>query len=135
MFGTEQTRGPRRGIVRSMTAPLEQLRHCSDANGLKAALLMLCSRFGAVTRLDILPAHQGSRSQALCFLRMATPEQEDQLISQLGFGRFGGDVVVIVDLHRRWAAQDARPLAARTPDLTFNTTPHAQHPPDLGHAP
>ena len=59
----------------------------------------LCSRFGSIARLDILAAGQAGKRQALCFLRMDSPEQERALMSELGVGRFGGDLVVIVDLH------------------------------------
>ena len=96
---------------------------------------MLCSRHGAVMRLDILPANQGSRSQALCFLRMATEDQENELIRQLGLGRFGGDVVVIVELHKRWA-DPGEPLFSPTESAPrLNPVSHAQHPPGFGHSP
>ena len=60
---------------------------------MKAALHQLCSEFGRITRLDILTAmHEGTK-QAICFLRMEKPEQEQQLMKSLGVGRFGGEVV------------------------------------------
>ena len=48
--------------------------------------------------LDILAASQAGKRQALCFLRMVSADQENQLMRELGVGRFGGDLVVIVDL-------------------------------------
>ena len=118
-----------------MNPKLEHLRHCADATALRVAVLMLCSRFGAVMRLDVLPAHQGSRSQALCFLRMATTDQEDELIKQMGLGRFGEDVVLIVELHKRWAVPAAEFFPPTEPATRANTAIHAQHPPGFGHAP
>ena len=74
------------------------LQNFSDISTLKPALHSLCSRFGSVARLDILAASQAGKRQALCFLRMGSADQENQLMRELGVGRFGGDLVVIVDL-------------------------------------
>ena len=76
----------------------DQLNNFADINALKPALHSLCSRYGSVARLDILAASQAGKRQALCFLRMGSAEQEHHLMSELGVGRFGGDLVVIVDL-------------------------------------
>jgi hypothetical protein len=118
-----------------MNPMIEHLRQCADAGALRAALLMVCSRHGAVMRLDILPANHGSRSQALCFLRMATTDQEDALIAQLGLGRFGGDVVVIVELHRRWADPGLALFSPTESATRLYPASHAQHPPGFGHSP
>ena len=90
-----------------MDTTLEQLNGHSDIGALRPALLSICSRFGSIARLDILAAGQAGKRQALCFLRMDSAEQEQQLISELGVGRFGGDLVVIVDLHSQEAASNA----------------------------
>ncbi len=82
-----------------MNTTFEQLKNCADISDLRPALHSLCSRFGSVARLDILAASQSGKRQALCFLRMSSAEQEQQLMNELGVGRFGGDLVVIVDLH------------------------------------
>ena len=76
----------------------DQLKNFADISALKPALHTLCSRYGSVARLDILAASQSGKRQALCFLRMGSVEQEHQLMSELGVGRFGGDLVMIVDL-------------------------------------
>lgn len=102
---------------------LAQLKCYTDIATLRPAVLALCSRYGAITRLDILSATQGGKRQALCFLRMETAQQEQRLISELGVGRFGGDLVLVVDLKSHEAANDmnvsagpssARACAART---------------------
>lgn len=82
-----------------MQQELQQLNDFTDISTLRPALHSLCSRFGQVARLDILAARQAGRRQALCFLRMHSLEQESRLMNELGVGRFGGDLVVIVDLH------------------------------------
>lgn len=82
-----------------MQQELQQLKNFADIGTLRPALYSLCSRFGAIKRLDILAARQSGRRQALCFLRMDSLEQESHLMSELGVGRFGGDLVVIVDLY------------------------------------
>ncbi|MDO9258822.1 MAG: hypothetical protein V4639_18075 [Pseudomonadota bacterium] len=76
----------------------DQLKNFPDISALRPALHSLCSRYGSVARLDILAASQAGKRQALCFLRMDSAAQEQQLMRELGVGRFGGDLVVIVDL-------------------------------------
>ncbi len=49
-----------------------------------------------------------AKQQALCFVRMASEEEEQQLMSGLGIGRFGGELVVVVDL---LAEQPSQPAA------------------------
>lgn len=77
----------------------DQLKNCADISSLRPMLHSICSRYGSVARLDILPASQAGRRQALCFLRMDSAEQEQQLVDEFGVGRFAGDLVVVVDLH------------------------------------
>lgn len=79
-------------------AALAHLEKCADTEVLRVALLNLCNRFGHVDRLDILASTQAGGRQALCFLRMTTEAQELRLMKALGVGRFGGDVVVVVNL-------------------------------------
>ncbi len=77
---------------------LEALEGCDGIDALRPALHSLCSRFGSIARLDILPASHLGKRQALCFLRMNTPEQEEKIVQELGVGRFGGDLILVVDL-------------------------------------
>lgn len=77
---------------------LEGLPRCRDVATLKPALYGLCEKFGRIARLHILTAiHQGTR-QAICFLKMESPEKERLLMQSLGVGRFGGEIVFVVDL-------------------------------------
>lgn len=89
----------------------DQLKNFADINTLKPALHSLCSRYGSVARLDILAASQAGKRQALCFLRMGSAEQEQRLMSDLGVGRFGGDLVVIVDLQTPATLGHTHPMA------------------------
>ena len=74
-----------------MTA-LDRLRHCRDVATLKPILHSMCEKFGRVTRLDVLTAiHEGTK-QAICFLRLESPENEQTLMQTLGVGRFGGEL-------------------------------------------
>lgn len=77
---------------------LQPLQNCAEITDLKPALQSICARFGSVARLDILAASQAGKRQALCFLRMDSPDQEDELVRELGVGRFGGDLVLVIDL-------------------------------------
>jgi endonuclease III len=88
---------------------LADLRRHSDVASLKSTLQELCSEFGRVSRLDILTAiHEGTK-QAICFLRMETPEQEQRLMKALGVGRFGGEVVLVLKLNTPITAEDSGP--------------------------
>jgi hypothetical protein len=88
---------------------LERLGHCPDVATLKPALQQLCGKFGRVVRLDVLTAmHEGTR-QAICFLRLDSPEKEQVLMKTLGVGRFGGEIVFVVDLHAPATDQDTGP--------------------------
>jgi hypothetical protein len=97
----------RRTLVRRRApAPsLAQLNHCTDVVSLRPTLQDLCSRFGVVARLDVLPVEQAGHQQALCFWRMQSAEAEVQIMQTWGIGRFGGDLVMVVDL------SPARPVA------------------------
>lgn len=78
--------------------PLDRLQHCPDVATLKPELHRLCEKFGEITRLDVLTSmHEGTR-QAICFLRLDTPEKEQMLMRALGVGRFGGEIVLVFDL-------------------------------------
>ncbi|MBA4261989.1 MAG: hypothetical protein C0443_08260 [Comamonadaceae bacterium] len=88
---------------------LAELRQHKDVNSLKSALHQLCSEFGRITRLDILTAmHEGTK-QAICFLRLERPEQEQVLMKTLGVGRFGGEVVFVLNLNVPVATEGSGP--------------------------
>lgn len=88
-----------------MNSALSHLKNCADIDALRDELYLLCSRFGSIVRLDILTARQAGKRQALCFLRMDSDEQEQQVMNALGVGRFGGDIVVVIDLDSSAALQ------------------------------
>ena len=77
---------------------LDSLAQFPDAAALKPAVYRHCEKFGRIARLDVLTAiHEGTR-QAICFLKMESPENEQLLMQSLGLGRFGGEIVFVVDL-------------------------------------
>lgn len=88
---------------------LEKLGPCPDVATLKPALQRLCEKFGRVARLDVLTAiHEGTK-QAICFLRLDSPEKEQVLMRTLGVGRFGGEIVFVVDLSAQGADEGPGP--------------------------
>lgn len=94
---------------REKVSALAELRQYRDVNSLRSALHELCGQFGRITRLDILTAmHEGTK-QAICFMRMERPEQEQTLMKTLGVGRFGGEVVFVLDLNVPVTADDDGP--------------------------
>ncbi len=86
---------------------LDQLDGRHDLAGLRDALLALCSRFGSVRHLTILPANHVGRQQALCFLRMGSSEEEARIMTALGIGRFGGELVLVLNLRRNQVSHAA----------------------------
>jgi len=77
---------------------LTSLATCRDLTSLRSAVQELCTEFGRVTRIDVLTMVEAEKRRALCFLRMESTAQEQQLIMSLGASRFGDEVLVIVDL-------------------------------------
>lgn len=77
---------------------LESLAACRDTVSLRSAIGELCAEFGKLTHIDILTMAEASKRRALCLLRLESEAQESRLMTQLGVGRFGDDVLVIVDL-------------------------------------
>lgn len=77
---------------------LQELQQCDSAETLTPAIRRLCSDFGSVENLVILTARHEGTKQAICFLRLASDEQEQTLMQSLGVGKFGGEVVIVVDL-------------------------------------
>ena len=74
----------------------------------------LFSRYGQVQRLDLVRADQGQVRRVMCFLRMASESQEQALVSALGMGRFGGDLVWVLALD---TAGLALPGSVHSPQL------------------
>ena len=111
---------------------IAELCKCADIAALRTALQEMCAPFGTVRRMDILTAVHEGRQQAICFLRMATPEQEQALMRLLGIcflrmatpeqeqalmrllgvGRFGGEIVFVVDLDAPPPSEDSGPSSA-----------------------
>jgi hypothetical protein len=88
---------------------LEELRHCPDVPTLKPALRRLCEKFGRIANLDVLTAMHEDTKQAICFLRLDSPEKEQVLMKTLGVGRFGGEIVFVVDLAVPLTSEDEGP--------------------------
>ena len=98
-----------------LSPELYQLDGQHDLAGLRAALHALCSRHGNLSHLTILPANHVGRQQALCFLRMASSEEEACLMTALGIGRFGGELVLVLNLRPSRASHAASAVAGAPP--------------------
>ena len=88
-----------------MNSALRDLTQCGDVGSLQSALRSLCSEFGSLSRLDILTMSEAGKRQAVCLLRLDSAEQEKNLMTKLGAGRFGEDLCVVVDLKMPGRAQ------------------------------
>ncbi|MEO7952470.1 MAG: hypothetical protein ABIR35_00025, partial [Polaromonas sp.] len=99
---------PAKGRETMMTA-LDELKQYPSVDALKPALRRLCERFGLIARLDVLTAvHEGTR-QAICFLKLDSQEKEQVLMKTLGVGRFGGEIVFVLDLNMEMHSEDEGP--------------------------
>ena len=83
-----------------MDKRLENLGKLDSVMALKKELRAICSAYGVVARLEVLVANQVGKRRALCFLGMQTTEQEQTVMRELQLGRFGGDVIAIVELEK-----------------------------------
>ncbi len=90
-----------------MNPLLAPLQSCPDLYSIKTCLQAVCADFGTVQRLDVVTADQAGQRRALCFLRMSNSQEEQHLMGALGVGRFGGDLVLLVELQ---APSDDAPL-------------------------
>ena len=81
-----------------MNQALKDLSHCDDIGSLESALRVLCSGFGPVSRLDVLPLVGAGKRQAICLLRLDSPARQQDLMTKLGASRFRDDVCVVVEL-------------------------------------
>ena len=81
-----------------MTSPLDPLKKCADLDNLRSTLQALCASYGTVGQLDIFVVEQAGHHQAMCFWRMQSEVENAQIMQAWGVGRFGGELVAVVDL-------------------------------------
>jgi hypothetical protein len=81
-----------------MNQALRDLSSCRDFGSLESELRALCSGFGPVSRMDVLPMVDAGKRKAVCLLRLNSSEQEQNLMTQLGAVRFGEDLCVVVEM-------------------------------------
>lgn len=96
-----------------MTAPLIALLGHRNVDTLEVALRSACAQIGGLSHLHIATASHGGKRQALCFFRMDAPAQEHRAIQELGAGRAGDELVLVVNLHsqqRAYARVAVRPV-------------------------
>ncbi|RYF50668.1 MAG: RNA-binding protein [Comamonadaceae bacterium] len=86
---------------------LNDLQHCRTIPALRSELYELCKPYGAIKRLDVLQSKHEGTLQAICFLRMGTPGQEAAVMHALGVGRFGGEIVLVVEVNGQAATEAA----------------------------
>ena len=77
---------------------LASLAACRDTDSLRSAMSAVCAEFGKLTKIDMFTMTEAQKRRALCFLRLESAAQEQQLMADLGASRFGEDLLVIVDL-------------------------------------
>jgi hypothetical protein len=93
---------------------------CTDAAGLNRAIQELCTESGIVARIDIRTLVESGKRQALCFLRIDSAAQQEQLVRTHGLTRCGNDLLLIVDLPAEVANASA---PSSETAITARTTP------------
>jgi hypothetical protein len=81
-----------------MTSPLDSLKKCTDLDNLRSTLHDLCEPIGKVAELEIYLVEQAGRHQAMCFWQMGSENENARIMQKWGVGRFGGELVAVVDL-------------------------------------
>ena len=87
---------------------LKSFAGCKSVASLRSTFCELSAEFGAITLMDILTMNQPGKRQAMCFFRPESPLQERQLMANRGVTRFGGDLLLVVDL-----PEEAKPAQQR----------------------
>jgi hypothetical protein len=88
---------------------LKALAGCKDVTNLRAAVHELFTEFGGIAHMDILTMKRPGKRQALCFFRLESAPQEQQLMANLGVARFGDELLFVVDLSAEQAHIAERP--------------------------
>lgn len=81
-----------------INSAFSDLAQCTDIASLRPALMALCSEFGSVSRLHILATADRGKRAAVCFVRLASPEQESMMMARLGVQRYGNEMFMVLDL-------------------------------------
>ena len=74
-----------------------------DERDLELAIDSVCSRFGKITYLKILPPRRGSSLRCACYLRLNSSAAETALISAFGLSQYAGTIQFFADVDEGWA--------------------------------
>jgi hypothetical protein len=85
-------------VEKVMTDLMKSFAGCKNVASLRSTFHELSTEFGAITLRDILTMNQPGKRQAMCFFRPESPSQELRLMANRGVTRFGGDLLLVVDL-------------------------------------
>lgn len=96
---------------------LEPLGQCASIAAVRLALQSLCNAYGTMAQLDIVHASHSGKRQAVCFWRMDADLQEQRLMHDLGMSRFGGYLVLVVDLQPQEACEDRFSMKASSSSI------------------
>jgi len=77
---------------------LKSLAGCQDVASLRSTIHEQFTEFGGIANMDILTMTMPGKRQALCFLRLDSAAQEQQLMAYAGVTRFGNELLCVVDL-------------------------------------
>jgi len=81
-----------------MTSPLDALKTCTNLDSLRSTLQALCAPLGAVAELEVFRVEQAGHLQVMCVWRMQSEKENARIMQTWGVGRFGGELVAVVDV-------------------------------------
>ena len=82
-----------------MSPAIEKLRICTSADEFNTALRLLCVSFGVVNSLKVITVEKPGQRQMMSFLRFENMLAMQRFSTEFGVGIFGGELILIVDLH------------------------------------
>ena len=86
---------------------------------LRSAIENICSKFGRVIHLEILPAKLGPNLQCACFLRLDSAAAQTILRSRLQVVDFDGTLACFADVDDGWMGDRAKVDNSRSTDAPF----------------
>ena len=86
---------PKKMIMKPL---FDQLKTCANLDSLRSTLHVLCAPLGTVAELEVFQVDQAGRHQAICFWHMQSKDEDARVMREWGVGRFGGELVAVVDL-------------------------------------
>ena len=84
-----------------------------DERSLEAAIESVCTAFGRITYLKILPPRRGSGLRCGCYLRLDSAAAEAAIRSKFGLSEYAGTIQFFAEVDERWSWYAGRRVGNR----------------------